>query len=117
MPAVLIPRPSTLDPAAAYAFNNLCYLSFLEGNANRAMSECQTALRLDPSLTAARNNLALTYAAAGRSDLARIEFARAGVPAATAYNMGMIHLAQADFDTAARDFETAYALSTIRSKP
>jgi Flp pilus assembly protein TadD len=100
-----------LDPQAAYAFNNLCYLSFLGGRQQQAIEECQTAVRLDPSLTAARNNLALAYAATGRPDLARREFAAAGGPAATAYNMGIVYASQAQFADAAHEFEMAYAMS------
>ena len=59
-----------VDPTAAYALNNLCYLSFLEGALERAATECTAALRIDPTLRSARNNLALAQMAAGRGDLA-----------------------------------------------
>jgi Flp pilus assembly protein TadD len=98
-----------LEPQAAYAFNNLCYLSFLDGDGERATRECQTAIRLDSRLTAARNNLGLVYAAAGRLDLAREQFALAGGAAATAYNMGVVHLAERRFQDAAREFGAAQA--------
>jgi len=99
------------DPEAAYAFNNLCYLSFLDGAGERAVAECRVALQLDPALRAARNNLGLTYAAAGRLDLARREFEAAGDPAATAYNMGVVHLAERRFADAAAEFRTAQNIS------
>ena len=51
-------RAVELDPRAAYALNNLCYLSFLEGDALRALAECRAALAIDPELTAARETLA-----------------------------------------------------------
>jgi tetratricopeptide (TPR) repeat protein len=95
------------EPKAAYAFNNLCYLSFLSGDGERAIAECRAALRLDPTLRAAHNNLGLTFAAAGRLDLAREQFARAGGAAATAYNMGVVHLADRRFAAAAREFDDA----------
>ena len=101
------------DAKAAYAFNNLCYLSFLDGAAERAIAECRVALQLDPALTAARNNLGLTYAAAGRLDLARREFEAAGDPAATAYNMGIVHLAERRFTDAAAEFRTAQDISPL----
>ena len=97
------------DEKAAYAYNNLCYLSFLEGHANRAIVECQTALALAPELTAARNNLALTYAAIGRPDLARHEFTMASGPAATAYNMGVVYMSLKRFEDAAVQFTMAHA--------
>jgi tetratricopeptide (TPR) repeat protein len=51
-------RAVELEPRAAYALNNLCYLSFLEGDTTHAMAECQAALAIDPDLTAARDTLA-----------------------------------------------------------
>jgi Flp pilus assembly protein TadD len=97
------------DAGAAYAVNNLCYLSFVEGKSSQAISECEHALRLDPSLQAARNNLALTYAAIGRLDLARQEFVLAGGAAGAAYNMGVVHLAQKQYAEAAGEFDAAHA--------
>ena len=46
-------RAVELDAGAAYAWNNLCYLSFLDGDDDRAAAECRTALSVDPGLTAA----------------------------------------------------------------
>ena len=51
--------------------NNLCYLSFSTAGLTPPSRQCSAALALDPSLTAARNNLALAFAAPGRMDLAR----------------------------------------------
>jgi Flp pilus assembly protein TadD len=96
-----------LDRHAGYPFNNLCYLSFIEGQTEQGVLECQTALRLDPSLSAAHNNLGLIYAAAGRLDLARGEFALAGRDADAAYNMGIVYLAQNRYGDAAREFDVA----------
>ena len=47
-----------LDPDAAYAWSNLCYLSFLDGDDARAAAECRTALSVDPALAAALGTLA-----------------------------------------------------------
>jgi superkiller protein 3 len=96
-----------LDRDAWYAFNNLCYLSFVEGKSDQAISECRAALRIDPGLAAAHNNLALIYAAMGRGDLARGEFAAAGVAANAAYNMGIVYLAQNRYGDAAGQFDSA----------
>jgi tetratricopeptide (TPR) repeat protein len=52
-------RAVELDAGAAYAWNNLCYLSFLNGDNDRAAGECRTALSVDPGLTAALGTLAL----------------------------------------------------------
>lgn len=51
-------RALQIDPRAAYALNNLCYLSYLEGDTSRARAECQAALAVDPALIAARETLA-----------------------------------------------------------
>jgi tetratricopeptide (TPR) repeat protein len=96
-----------LEPAAAYALNNLCYLSFVEGNTRQAIDECRAALRIEPDLAAAHNNLALTYAAIGRLDVAEVEFARAGSRGMAAYNMGVVHLARKEYDAAAEQFAAA----------
>lgn len=93
------------DAQAAYALNNLCYLSFLDGDAPRAIAECQQALRVDPALAAAHNNLGLTYAALGRNDLASGEFAQAGGASVVAYNMGIVYLARRQYAQAAEQFD------------
>jgi Flp pilus assembly protein TadD len=98
---------SMLEPQAAYPLNNLCYLSFVEGNARQAIDECQAAVRLDPQLGAAHNNLALIYAAIGRVDLARTEFTQAGGAGVAAYNMGVVYLAQNQYASAADEFDRA----------
>ena len=95
-----------LDATAGYPLSNLCYLSFVEGKATQAIDECRTAIERDPQLRAAHNNLALTYAAVGRLDLAKREFAQAG-PAAEAYNMGIVHLARKEYARAAEQFDRA----------
>jgi tetratricopeptide (TPR) repeat protein len=96
-----------LDPRAAYAVNNLCYLAFLEGRTDAAIERCTAALTLDPSLTAARNNLALAFAASGKLDLARAQFLDAGDRASGLYNMGIVYLATGDKAGALAAFDEA----------
>jgi tetratricopeptide (TPR) repeat protein len=98
---------SRLEPGAAYALNNLCYLSFLGGRIDSAIDTCTKALKLDPSLAAAKNNLALAYAAAGRPDLARTHFLDAGDPASGLYNTGIVYLAARDYRNALAAFDAA----------
>jgi Flp pilus assembly protein TadD len=100
-------RARTLDPRAAHIVNNLCYLSFLDGRPTDAIDACRRALDLDPGLTAARNNLALAYAAARQGDLAQREFFAAGDAAAALYNVGMIRLAEKQYAEASEAFEAA----------
>ena len=98
---------SSLDPSAAYAFNNLCYVAFLDGRIDAAIETCAKAVKLDASLAAAKNNLALAYAAAGRPDLARIHFLDAGDPASGLYNTGIVYLATKDYGNALAAFDAA----------
>ena len=95
------------DPRASYALTNLCYLSFLEGDAGAALGECRRALELDPESKAAHNNLALIYAAQGRLDLARSELSGSGDEAASQFNMGVIYMATKDYANAATAFQAA----------
>jgi tetratricopeptide (TPR) repeat protein len=98
---------AAMDRDAGYAVNNLCYLSFVEGKSDQALAECQNALRIDPGLSAAHNNLGLIYAAVGRLDLARREFADAGGTTSAAYNMGIVLLASGQYAEAADEFNAA----------
>ena len=98
-----------LDSRAAYALNNLCYLSFLEGEHTQALERCRAALRIDPGFVAAHNNLALVYASAGCLDCARLEFALAGDAAVTQYNLGIVYLAERNHEKAASAFDAAAA--------
>jgi tetratricopeptide (TPR) repeat protein len=93
------------DDKAAYAMNNLCYLSFLDRDVPRAIGWCQQAIRIDPALAAAHNNLGLTYASLGFTDFADEEFTRAGGSAAAAYNMGIVYLARRQYAQAADQFD------------
>lgn len=97
----------SLDPTAAWALNNLCYSEFRFGHLREARARCAEAVRLEPTLAAAHNNLALTYAAAGDLDRARSEFLAAGDLASAEYNLGIVHLAERDYASAAASFEEA----------
>jgi Flp pilus assembly protein TadD len=55
----------TFEPEAGYILNNLCYLDLAQGHSADALRSCNEAVRLDPNLTVARNNLILARAAAG----------------------------------------------------
>ena len=100
-------RVIALDPSAAYAWSNLCYLSLVTGKPDRAVGECDTALRLAPELLAARNNIALSYAVAGKVDEARAELLAGGSPADAAFNLGMLYLALGRYQLAEESFERA----------
>jgi tetratricopeptide (TPR) repeat protein len=100
-------RARALDPDAAYVLNNLCYLSFLEGQAAHAITECLAALDVDPRFAAARNNLALAYAAAQQGVLAQQEFQAAGDAAAALYNVGIVRLAEKQYVKASEAFDAA----------
>jgi Flp pilus assembly protein TadD len=102
-------RAVALDPAAAYALSNLCYLSFLESRMAQAAEECAAALAIDPQHAAARNNLALVHAASGRLDLAQAEFLKVD-PAAGQYNLGIVHMSAGRYESAVEAFTEAHRL-------
>lgn len=103
-------RTLVLDPQAAYALNNVCYSWVAEGNGAAAAKACLRALALAPNLVPARNNLALAYAVQGDLQGAEREFAVARSPAALAYNLGVLHMAQRQFAAAAAAFSRAASL-------
>ncbi len=103
-------RALGLDPHAGYVFNNLCYADLMAGDGASAIGWCQRAVEAMPDLTAARNNLALAYAATGNLDAASRAFAAGGDEAAARYNMGIALMATARFDAAALAFDDAAAL-------
>jgi tetratricopeptide (TPR) repeat protein len=93
---------------AAYASSNLCYLAFLQAQADEALAHCTVAVGSDSRLVAARNNLALVYAASGDNGAAFDAFAAAGNEAAAHFNIGIVLLAERHYDEAVLAFEAAY---------
>jgi Flp pilus assembly protein TadD len=106
-------RAAGLDPGAVYAVSNLCYLWFLRGEFDRAVTTCRSALAVDPTFTAARHNLALAHAGAGRFELARTEFMNGGEEALGLFNMGIVHMAGRNYATAADAFDAASRLDPL----
>ena len=101
----------TLDPGAAYPLSNLCYVALLQGHTGQAIARCNRALDKDPGLTAARNNLALAYAAAGDFVASAREFAAGNIDEGSAnYNMGVALMAIRNYDGASGAFERAVTL-------
>ena len=96
-----------IDPTATYALNNLCYGWILEGDAPKAAQACGEALSLNPDLIAARNNLAILYAAGGDFDGARSAFERSGDQAAVSYNLGIMYMARREYRKAVEAFADA----------
>ncbi len=60
-------------------------------------------------MTAARNNLALTFVASGDAVAARRAFLATGNVAGAAYNRGIVHMASRAYLKAAEAFEEAIA--------
>lgn len=105
-------RALSLDPSAAWALNNLCDIELRLGRFDLARAHCRAALQIAPTLVAAHNNLALVFAASGDLVSAREEFLAAGGVAAANYNLGMVHLSEREYASAADAFEEA-----IRARP
>ena len=115
-------RTLQLEPAAAYALNNLCYGWILEAQTKKAIAACRRALEIEPGLRAAQNNLGLAHAAANDITAARDAFGGGGDRAATYYNLGIVHLARREYQSAVKAFETAQTLrpefkgATVRAR-
>ncbi len=96
-----------IQPDAAFAMNNLGYLSLVDGDAATAIRYCRQAVAADPALLAARHNLALAYAASRRMDLARQALREAGSVARADYNEGVINLSLGERPAALAAFQAA----------
>jgi tetratricopeptide (TPR) repeat protein len=94
-------------PAEGWPLNNLCHLELERRRLDAAQARCEAALKLEPDLAAAHNNLALVFAAAGSFERAEQEFLAAGDSASANYNLGLVYLADGRYDTAAERFEAA----------
>jgi tetratricopeptide (TPR) repeat protein len=102
-------RAVQLDARAGWALNNLCFIELRMDRLVEARLHCLAAIDVDPHLTAARNNLALTFVASGDAAGAREAFLATGNAAAAAYNRGIVHMAQREYTGAAEAFEEAIA--------
>lgn len=102
----------TLEPTAAYAVNNLCYVAVLRAD-NRAVATCERALAAAPDSRIAQNNLGLAYAAAADYSRAFLEYAAAGDRAEALYNMGITYLARRQYGKAIESFTAALRLKPL----
>jgi tetratricopeptide (TPR) repeat protein len=98
------------DPSAAWVLNNLCDLERRADRLDTAVERCLAAIKLDPDLKAAHNNLGLTFAALRDLPHAREEFVAAADEATASYNIGLVHMAEGNYRAAAEAFENAIKL-------
>ena len=84
--------------------NNLCFLAYSEGNFDEAAERCEEAVRVDPSLRQAFNNLALVYFSTGRDGLGWKALQDAGPIWSAMYNLGVVHMARGNHEAAAATF-------------
>lgn len=96
-----------LQPDAVFALNNLCYLAVSEFDGVRAEKACRRALAVAPNMVAASNNLALAYAVQGDLDKATLRLLDSPDVAQAYYNVGILMMASAEYDAAARAFDRA----------
>lgn len=104
-------RALALDANAVWALNNICY-ALIRLRSDDAIAACERTVNAEPKSPLFRNNLALAYAAAGQLDRAREQFAAASDPASTAFNMGIVRMAQRDYPAAVQEFHAA-----LRAQP
>ena len=102
-------RALALDATAAYALNNLCYSDILDGHTASAIRRCSDALKVDPDLRAAQNNLGLAYAVAGKMNDALDAFNPTVDPAGALYNLGVVRMARKEYRSAVEAFQAAQA--------
>jgi Tfp pilus assembly protein PilF len=98
-----------LQPDAAFALNNLCYMAVRAMDGARAEKSCRQALAMAPEMAAASNNLALAYAVQGELDRATLRLLDSPDVAQAHYNVGILMMASAQYDAAARAFDKAAA--------
>ena len=98
-----------IDPGAAFALNNLCYVEMNAGHVTVAADYCARALTVDPAMVAARNNLAFLQASSGDLAAAEAQLTHGPTHATTLYNIGMLRLVEARYAEAASAFDQAVA--------
>lgn len=114
-------RAISLDPAAAYALNNLCYAQVISGQA-MARETCRRAVAAEPDSKVAQNNFALAHTAAGDLTQAQMWFRRAADPAVASYNYGIAMMATRAYEAAsaaffeALDADPQFVLAAQRAK-
>ena len=99
-------RARALDPAAAYAVTNSCYVAFVAGQISRALADCRRALDLDSGSVITGNDFALSLAAAGQLDAAQEQFMARGDRMTGRYNAGLAYLAAGRFGEASTAFDS-----------
>ena len=97
-------RSLSLNSQAGYVLNNLCFLAYSDGDYDEAAEHCEAAVRVDPSLRQAFNNLALVYFSTGRDGLGWKALQDAGPIWSAIYNLGVLHMARGDHQAAAATF-------------
>ena len=98
-------RALTINPTAAWALNNLCYLEFRAGRLEEARSLCEASLRQSPGFAAAQQ----PRVGARRVGRCRPRANRAARPETRrpGTTTGMLALARGDYAAAAEAFEEA----------
>jgi tetratricopeptide (TPR) repeat protein len=95
------------DPAAAYALSNLCYITFVDGDALRAEGLCRRALAVQADLVEARRNLAIVVARDAAVDDIRAVLEPGAGGADVEYSLGIALFANRRFAESADAFERA----------
>jgi len=102
-------RALELDGHAAFALNNLCFLSLQEQNGRAAQLMCERALVQDPTMTAARTNLALAYVMQGDIAGAEARLLENRDSAAGRFNVGMLRMSMGRYAEAVEAFDAVVA--------
>jgi len=89
--------------------NNLCFLSLQEQNGRAAQLMCERALVQDPTMTAARTNLALAYVMQGDIAGAEARLLENRDSAAGRFNVGMLRMSMGRYAEAVEAFDAVVA--------
>ena len=110
-------RAMKLDPTNAEIVCDYGYWCYLRQDWEESKKQLQLAVKLDPSLKRAHNNLGLVYARMKRPDDALKHFALAGLsPADGRANLGFVYLTQQRIPEAKVELERAVAASPSSEK-
>ena len=109
------------SPNFAPAHSELCKLALSNGNPDAAIESCRTAIRYDDSDFAAHLNLGVAYLRLKKYKEAEPELVNAAYMDRNAvtphYYIGILFLAQNDYEVAQKAFETARDLGGAKSLP
>ena len=103
-------RAASNGDGSAQLLNDMGYLLYLKHDLNSAEGKLRAALRKDPQLKSARNNLGLVLAEQGKPDEALAEFRAAGDEASAYSNLAFVQTKLGQLTEAEKNYHRALEL-------